>query len=50
MEGQDLPKRRKLSLTVGLEQWWTRLKQLEAKEAGFQRLLDDELRRARVTN
>ncbi len=48
MEG--LPDRRKVTHTVGLEEWWTRLKNLEAKEAGFKRILDEGLRKARVTN
>lgn len=50
MEG-ELPKRRKVTQVVGLEVWWSRLKHLEAKEAGFVKVLEnDGLRRARIAN
>ena len=51
MEGPGLPKRRKVTQVVGLEVWWNRLKELEARDAAFAGLLDNEAaRRARITN
>ena len=51
MEGKGPPERRKVTQTIGLEVWWNRLKELEAKDQGFVKFLsNDALRRARITN